>query len=93
LAKAYVSLGPHGLKASGTSSSLPEQTIHIVADALQKGPDFLEGLTTVLDGRLRLGDLDSAISWARTIKPNLAESTWQEVQVFLQQTRPLTGFT
>jgi uncharacterized protein YwgA len=92
LAEVYYALEDDGLN-SVTPAELSPRTIATIADALGKSSDFLEGLTTVIDGVASQGSPQAAIEWAKSIKPHLSETTWGEVRAFLVKHPELIGHT
>lgn len=93
LAEVYYAIGDEGVRNATPSGDLSSGTIETVVDALRKGPDFLEALTTVLDGERTLGTFAASMSWAKSIKPHLADQTWTEVRLFLKGHANLTRST
>lgn len=93
LAQVYYALENAGLANAPPASDVPANTTRVVMAALSRGEDFLEGLTTVLDGSLRAGSLPQGLAWAKSIKPHLNEQTWGEVRAFLVQHPELTRLT
>jgi hypothetical protein len=93
LAEAYYALEDDGLSGVSPAHDVPRTTLRTVSDALAGGDDFLEGLTTILDGLPRERTLAAAMAWARSIKPHLTEPTWKEVRVFLAGHPELTRRT
>ncbi|HTS33458.1 MAG TPA: hypothetical protein VMI55_05930 [Thermoplasmata archaeon] len=83
LAKAYYALGDSGIRQAGGASDIPAATLRTVADAIRKGPDFMEALATLLDGASQYPNLPAALAWARDLKPQIPGSTWTEVRGFL----------
>ena len=83
LAAEYYAVGDDGLRSAPAATDIPPSTLNLVAEALSRSPDFLEGLTTVIDGVVTQGSPQAALSWAKSIKPQLSESTWREVRTFL----------
>jgi hypothetical protein len=92
LAEVYYALGDDGLN-SASPTELAPRTLATVAEALGRSPDFLEGLTTVIDGVASRGSPRLAIDWAKSIKPHLNEPTWGEVRAFLVKHPELIGRT
>jgi hypothetical protein len=93
LAQVYYALEDDGLAHAAPPAELPPRVTRLVADALAKGEDFLEGLTTVLDGLPREGRPAQAMEWAKSVKPHLKEETWREVRAFLAGHPDLTRHT
>jgi hypothetical protein len=90
LAEVYYALEDDGLQAASPAPDISPELVETVADALSRGSDFLEGLTTVIDGNSTSGSLPRALAWAKSIKPHLGEPTWQEVRSFLRKHPELT---
>lgn len=83
LAEVYYALNDSGLRSVSPATDLPPKTLAVVADALKGSPDFLEGLTTCIDGISTLGNPPQALAWAKSIKPHINDATWREVRAFL----------
>lgn len=90
LAQVYYALQDEGLSAVPAASGIPKASIRLIAEALAGSDDFLEGLTTTIDGIGREGSSASALAWARKIKPHLNEPIWKEVRSFLANHPELT---
>ncbi len=94
LTACYYALEDRGLRAAGVATDLREPMRRVVAEALQHGDAFLEGLTTLLDVNRETHHLPAALARARAIKPHLDEPTWKEVRGFLAANlQQLTGAT
>jgi hypothetical protein len=93
LAQVYYALEDDGLARAAPAAELSPKAIKLVAEAIAKGEDFLEGLTTVLDGLPREGRPAQAMEWAKSVKPHLNEETWREVKAFLAGHPDLTRRT
>lgn len=93
LAQVYYALEDDGLAHATPDPNIPPPTVQMITDALAHGEDFLEGLTTVIDGIPREGSPGAALGWARSIKPHLSEATWREVRTFLGAHPELTRRT
>jgi hypothetical protein len=89
LAKVYYALRDDGIREAGNAPDLPSETIGTVAEAIRKGAEFLEALATLLDGTSQYPKLQSALEWARELKPQIPDSTWSEVRGFLTSHRGL----
>jgi hypothetical protein len=83
LAQVYYALDDEGIARGPPAGDVPISTLSVLSEALSKGEDFLEALTTVVDGLTREESVSLAMNWARSIKPHLDESTWREVRRFL----------
>lgn len=90
LAEVYYALNDSGLQSVSPATDLPTKTIAIVAEALKGSPDFLEGLTTCIDGIATSGSAQQALAWSRSIKPHINDTTWREVRAFLVKHPELT---
>lgn len=90
LAEVYYAYEDDGLRAAPPADNLKPAMIATVRDALRGSPEFLEGLTTVVDGIAQGRPAPDALAWAKSIKPHLNGGTWQEVQRFLGTHRDLT---
>lgn len=93
LAEVYYALGDSGIAKCGTTKEMSPRVLETVRSAWKEGPDFLEGLTTVLDGNRQFGSLQHSLRWAQSIKPHLTNQTWSGVRSFLDKRRFLTGST
>lgn len=93
LAELYYALGDAGLRSASPAADLSPSTLDTVASAMARGPEFLEGLTTVVDGVTSRRDVQTALAWAKSIKPHLSEPTWKEVRAFLSSHKELIGHT
>lgn len=85
LATIYYALEDSGLRDATSATDIPPRALDAVADALAESPDFLEGLTTVVDGCITQGGPTRALGWAKSIKPHLSDTVWQEVRAFLRR--------
>ena len=90
LAEVYYALDDNGLQSFSPATDLPPKTIAIVAEALKGTTDFLEGLTTCIDGISTSGSPPQALAWAKSIKPHINDITWREVRSFLIKHPELT---
>jgi hypothetical protein len=93
LAATYYALGDEGLRAGTAAPDVGQARLETVTEALQGSDDFLEGLTTVVDGIVTFHHRPRALAWAKSIKPHLAEPVWQEVRRFLLKHQELTRST
>lgn len=93
LAEVYYALGDSGIAKFGTTKEIPVKTLDTIREAWKEGPDFLEGLTTVLDGKRQFGNLPQSLRWAQSIKPHLTNQTWSGVRAFLDKRRSLIAST
>jgi len=93
LAQVYYALEVDGIAAAEPARDLTPTQLATVVDAARLGPDFLEALTTVIDGSRTQGGFSRSLSWARSIKPHLTDQTWTGVRTFLSRHRELTGAT
>lgn len=93
LARAYYLLEDDGLRSAGVTGDIPAETLELVSDAVRRPPEFLEGLTTLIDIRAQTGSPAAALAQAKAIKPHLTESTWKEVRAFLQSHQALITAT
>jgi hypothetical protein len=66
-----------------TPAVLPAESIRLISACLDRGAEFLEALTTVLDGVNRGRSCSDASDWAKLIKPHLSATTWRGVGRFL----------
>lgn len=89
LAAEYYALGDAGLRSATPATDIPRATLEVIAEALARSPDFVEGLTTVIDGVSSQGSAPAALAWAKSIKPHLNEPIWREVRAFLADHREL----
>jgi hypothetical protein len=90
LAQVYYALEDDGIANAPPAKEVSEEVARTIADALGRGEDFLEGLTTTVDGIARADSTAVALAWAKSIKPHLGEPTWQEVRRFLGDHPDLT---
>jgi uncharacterized protein YwgA len=90
LAEVYYALEDDGLKSAPAATDDPSRTMDTIATALAGTPDFLEGLTTVIDGIANAKNAAASLTWAKSIKPHLNEATWREVRAFLVKHPELT---
>jgi hypothetical protein len=93
LAEVYYAYEDDGLNGVQASNELTPEMYATIAEAREGSHEFLEGLTTVIDGVTREGSPQHAIGWARTIKPHIGQSVWKEVQAFLGRHPELTRRT
>jgi hypothetical protein len=93
LTACYYQLEDEGMSRAGKAADLPDATLRILAEALAKPNEFLEGLTTLLDVQLETGHLPAALAHAKAIKAHIALDTWKEVRAFLASHPALTAAT
>jgi len=93
LAEVYYALSDDGLRSVGPATDIPPAVLDTIANATAGTSDFLEGLTTVIDGIATAGSPPSALAWAKSIKPHINEATWREVRAFLAKHPELTRRT
>ena len=93
LAEVYYALSDAGLRSAPPATDVRQDVLGTISIALAGSPEFLEGLTTVIDGISAQGSAPLALSWAKTIKPHINEATWREVRTFLASHPQLIGRT
>jgi hypothetical protein len=100
LTQVYYLYGTDGISASEPAKDLSPALVEVLKDADSKGVEFLEALATTIDTSVSLArdrdervDLGRGLTWAQSIKPQIAQNTWKEVRAFLRVHPDLAGIT
>jgi len=100
LTEVYFHFGNEGIATAQGNGDIPADLIGTITAADSKGVLFLEALATTLDTTAALrkqgnigANLSPGLSWARSIKPHIGETTWREVREFLRAHPALAGST
>lgn len=83
LTELYYLLEDDGLKESLPAEDIPADTLRMFTEADARGIEFMEALTTVIDGAKTQGHAGVGLDWASAIKPHIPDETWQGVRSFL----------
>jgi hypothetical protein len=98
LTQVYYLYGTDGIADSPAAKDVRADLLATLKEADSKGVLFLEALATALDTSTSLrrksganSEFARGLTWARSIKPQIDERTWQEVRVFLRTHSALAG--
>jgi hypothetical protein len=100
LTEVYYLYENDGIAAATPATDVPPELIETIKAADAKGVLFLEAVATAIDTTTSLRKDGKAgasptlgLQWARSIKPQIDESTWREVREFLRAHPGLAGIT
>ena len=93
LTQVYYVLEDDGIADATPARDVPKDVLGWFSEADANGVEFLEALTTVIDGAKSFGAGRPGLDWAASIKPHIPEATWKEVRRFLRKYPRLIGST